>query len=220
MKEKPRSSTEPIVNGWMFFRYLVIGVYVGLATVLGFIWWYLYYVGGPQVSWYDLTHFHSCKENCAIYHDLRPSTVSLSILVTIEMFNACNALSENESILIMPPWRNIWLIGAIALSFTLHFSILYIPFFSTLFGVAPLNLEEWIAVFAFSVPVIFIDEFLKMMARMTSMYLSLHCTSAAPLQTNLTTKTINNNKTKKKKSPRTKILIRRTKEKLVRLFLF
>ena len=37
---------EPIVNGWLFVRYLVIGLYVGLATVYGFIWWFLIH---PQV---------------------------------------------------------------------------------------------------------------------------------------------------------------------------
>ena len=33
---------EPIVNGWLFVRYAVIGTYVGLATVAGFVWWFLY----------------------------------------------------------------------------------------------------------------------------------------------------------------------------------
>ncbi len=53
--------------------------------------------------------------------------MSLSVLVTIEMFNAANALSENQSIFVQPPWTNIWLVLAIALSMSLHFLILYIP---------------------------------------------------------------------------------------------
>ena len=44
------------------------------------------------------------------------STLSLSVLVTIEMANALNALSEKESLLRFPPWRNPWLLAAIALS--------------------------------------------------------------------------------------------------------
>ena len=57
-------------------------------------------------------------------------TMALSVLVTIEMLNAMNSLSENQSLLKMPPWVNVWLLGSIALSMSLHFMILYIPFFN------------------------------------------------------------------------------------------
>lgn len=41
-----------------------------------------------------------------------------------------NSLAENESLFSMPPWRNMYLVYAIALSMSLHFVILYVPFFS------------------------------------------------------------------------------------------
>ena len=58
------------------------------------------------------------------------TTMSLSILVVVEMFNAMNSLSENESLLRLPLWKNPFLVGAIALSMALHVAILYIPFFT------------------------------------------------------------------------------------------
>lgn len=36
-------SQDGIVNGWLFFRYLVVGLYVGIVTVAGYAWWYLSY---------------------------------------------------------------------------------------------------------------------------------------------------------------------------------
>lgn len=40
----------------------------------------------------------------------------MSVLVIVEMFNALNALSENCSLLALPPWSNMWLLAAIAVS--------------------------------------------------------------------------------------------------------
>jgi len=54
MKVPPRNSREPLVDGWLFFRYLVIGTYVGCATVFGYAWWFVLYEGGPQISFYQL----------------------------------------------------------------------------------------------------------------------------------------------------------------------
>lgn len=35
-------------------------------------------------------------------------------------------MSENQSLIAMPPWQNLWLMGSMALSFTLHFVILHV----------------------------------------------------------------------------------------------
>jgi len=56
MRQPPRKHDEPIINGWIFVRYMVIGLYVGIATVGIFIYWYTSY------SWagdgHELISFH------------------------------------------------------------------------------------------------------------------------------------------------------------------
>ncbi|KAK4513663.1 Adenosine 5'-monophosphoramidase [Mucor velutinosus] len=173
MRRPPRSSKEPLVGGWLFFRYMFVGTYVGIATVFGYVWWFMYYTGGPQISYYQLSHFHHCSElfpeiGCEMFTNtfsMKATTMSLSILVVIEMLNAMNSLSENESLLTLPLWNNPYLVLSIALSMILHFMILYVPFFTKLFVIIPLNFDEWMAVLWISLPVIVIDEVLKFITR-------------------------------------------------------
>jgi Ca2+-transporting ATPase len=40
MTQQPRKSDENLISGWVFFRYMVVGIYVGIATVGIFIYWY------------------------------------------------------------------------------------------------------------------------------------------------------------------------------------
>lgn len=54
MRVPPRDSREPLVSNWLLVRYLIVGFYVGCATVFGYAWWFVLYSGGPQISFYQL----------------------------------------------------------------------------------------------------------------------------------------------------------------------
>jgi len=169
MRKPPRSSNEGIVDGWLFVRYMIIGAYVGMATSLGFLWWFMSYEEGPQLSWAQLRAFQHCGEGanpaCSVFDTRRPSTVAMSVLVVVEMFNALNALSEDCSLLSLPPTTNPWLLGAICLSMLLHVIILYVPPLAVMFSVEALTRREWLAILVFSFPVILVDEALKYVSR-------------------------------------------------------
>jgi Ca2+ transporting ATPase len=142
MDKPPRGCNETLITPWLFFRYMAIGLYVGAATVGSSSYWFLYDVTGPQMSYYQLTNHMSCYTspedfkglNCEIFQAPEAMTMALSVLVTIEMLNALNSVSENQSLVLMPPWINPWLIGAMALSFGLHFVILYTDFLNVSTG--------------------------------------------------------------------------------------
>ncbi|KAJ0021241.1 hypothetical protein Pint_32288 [Pistacia integerrima] len=200
MKKPPRRSDDSLITPWILFRYLVIGFYVGLATVGVFIIWYTHDTflgidlsgdGHSLVTYSQLSNWGQCHSwqnfsvspftagsreftfdvnPCDYFHSgkIKASTLSLSVLVTIEMFNSLNALSEDSSLLTMPPWVNPWLLLAMSISFGLHFLILYVPFLAQVFGIVPLSLNEWLLVLAVSLPVILIDEVLKFIGRCTS----------------------------------------------------
>jgi len=187
MQKPPRRKDDNLISGWVFFRYMVIGLYVGFATVGIFIYWYCFDIsedGHTLVSLTDLMAWGKCsawegfsakpfldlsfaKEPCSYFAagKVKASTLSLTVLVVIEMLNAFNALSEDGSLIQMPPWTNPWLILACMGSVLVHFTILYIPFLAKIFAVCPLDWHDWVLVMYFSFPVIIIDEVLKFVGR-------------------------------------------------------
>lgn len=189
MFKPPRRKDDNLISGWVFFRYMVIGMYVGFATVGIFIYWYSYDIsvdGHTLVQLDDLMQWGKCKDwtdfkprdfsemkfskaPCSYFTagKVKASTLSLTVLVVIEMLNAFNALSEDGSLLQMSPWTNPWLILACMLSVLLHFVILYVPFLAKIFAVCALDWHDWTLVMAFSFPVILLDEILKFIGRHT-----------------------------------------------------
>ncbi|KIS69544.1 endoplasmic reticulum calcium transporter [Mycosarcoma maydis] len=179
MREKPRSRNDPLISGWIFTRYLLVGAFVGAATIFGYAWWFLFSSTGPQISYAQLSHFHQCSLpasqaagglfdgiDCSIFSTYRqPSTIALSVLVVVEMFNALNAISETDSLLTFGPWKNPLLIGAIALSLALHYAICTIPFLQDWFQVTRLTVQEVKAVVWISAPVVLIEEVCKLVTR-------------------------------------------------------
>lgn len=189
MQKKPRSHNENLISNWVFIRYMVIGMYVGFATVGIFVYWYVFADwtgdGHTLVTFDQLSHWNECPtwENfkvndfiegmdlqsnpCKYFIDgkVKASTLSLSVLVVIEMLNALNAISEDNSLFTMPPWINPYLILAIFGSIFLHIMIVHVPFFAKIFSITALNQKEWGLVFAFSSPVIIVDEILKTFGR-------------------------------------------------------
>ncbi|SBT87129.1 calcium-transporting ATPase, putative [Plasmodium malariae] len=185
MKCKPRHKNDNLINGLTLLRYIIIGTYVGMATVSIFVYWYIFYPDSDNhtlINFYELSHYNQCKawpnfkvnriygmseDACSYFSSgkVKASTLSLSVLVLIEMFNALNALSEYNSLFNIPPWRNMYLVLAIIGSLLLHFLIIYIPPLASIFGVVALTAYDWFLVFLWSFPVIIIDEVIKFYAK-------------------------------------------------------
>lgn len=54
MRRPPRKRDEALVGGWLFFRYMVVGIYVGAATVFGYAWWFMLNSEGPRITFWQL----------------------------------------------------------------------------------------------------------------------------------------------------------------------
>ena len=184
MKRKPRRRGEKLVDNWILMRYLVVGLYVGMATSGIFIYYYTSYTWSTDhqslTSFWQLRNWGSCpdwvkdtqfigyeEDPCSYFSDgkKKASTLSLTVLVVIEMLNSLNALSENRSLFEVGIFSNIWLHLAIFTSIGIHCLMLYVPLFARVFSTVPLGINDWLLVMMFSMPVIFIEELLKWISR-------------------------------------------------------
>lgn len=188
MEKPPRKTDDGLISNWVYFRYMIVGIYVGFATVGIFVYWYTMAETGDGhslVTMNQLMHWGECptwenfqvnnfeggpdlsKNPCDYFvkGKIKASTLSLSVLVLIEMLNAFNAISEDHSLFTMTPFVNPYLFAATAVSMGLHFVIVYIPILADIFSICALSMHEWWLVFAFSFPVIIIDEILKVFGR-------------------------------------------------------
>eukprot|EP01039_Chlorochromonas_danica_P004296 gene4296-4716_t len=180
MSRPPRPRHASLLSPWLAIRYLITGLYVGGATIGAFVWWFL----DKGVSWRQLANWGDCStwtnfqhteilpsassSPCAIFGEdmLRaPRALSLSVLVTIEMLKALSAVSLDRSLVTLPPWKNPYLLGAVALPFALHLAALYFPPLCRLFGLHALSEREWQVILHFSLPVLVLEEVLKYVGR-------------------------------------------------------
>jgi len=201
MTKPPRKKDEDLLSTWVVFRYAIIGMYVGIATVGAFAIWYtqtsfmgidLSKDGHSTVTFNQLTHWGECAnwkgfrggsftaggvkydftgKNACDYFEagkVKASTLSLTVLVAIEMFNALNALSEDGSLMTTYPWANPYLLVAMSVSFGLHFLIMYVPYLANIFSIVPLDFNEWMLVLICAAPVCLIDEVLKVFGRVAA----------------------------------------------------
>ena len=63
MKDRPRKSDDNLIDNWTFFRYMVIGLYVGFATVGIFVYWYTMFESVDNhtlVTFDQLAHWTEC----------------------------------------------------------------------------------------------------------------------------------------------------------------
>merc|ERR1711988_908211 len=169
MTKPPRPKDEEIMSKSLLLRYIITGSYVAFATIGIFVEWFL----KQGVSWTDLVNWNQCTDpgsvgSCAPFTSpgsAKGQTLCLTVLVTIEMFKALSAVSVDNSILRVPPWKNPYLLAGVALPSLIHFSVLYHPVMNKIFGVTPLDQDQWKRILIWAAPIVLVDEVLKLIGR-------------------------------------------------------
>lgn len=96
---------------------------------------------------------------------LKARTVVFTSIVMFEMFNAFNCRSERHSILYVGPFKNPYLLVAVASSILLQLAVIYLPTLQPYFGTVPLDLTDWLAIIAVSATGLIGVEAVKLLLR-------------------------------------------------------
>jgi Ca2+-transporting ATPase len=179
MNVPPRPRDEPIMTRWLLTRYVLTGLYVGVATIGVFAQHYV----NQGISIGELSDWTHCGDRwsppggamiCSqLFREsgrMLPQTLSLTTLVCMEMLKALSAVSVNDSLFRVGPQSNKWLLLGVSVPFSLHLLVLYssklgIPALGEAFGLVPLTLDDWKVVFYWATPILLVDEVLKYVGR-------------------------------------------------------
>lgn len=127
MGEKPRKKDEDIFARGLVEKIVIRGALIGICTLLTFI-----------AGMYYGFSIKTCR------------TMTLSTLVLSQLIHVFECRSERHSIFEIKLFTNPYLVGAVSVSIVMLLSIIYIPFFSTVFQTTMLNIGQWLIVVFFS----------------------------------------------------------------------
>ncbi len=154
MSEPPRNPKAKIMTWPFIWRYVYVGCFIGLiVTVLFFI----------QLGNYGWEWGESLSRDSLAY--MKSSTTAFAVLVLIQMVNAFNARSENQSVFHLGLLKNMWLIGAISISILTLIVFVEVPFIQSLLHTTHLTISEWLMIIVASFGILIVEETRKFFLR-------------------------------------------------------
>lgn len=147
MKRKPRNSNESIFANGAGFAIITHGIVMALIVMISFF----------------LGHFME-HGVFTLEDSIDGMTMAFLTANFAEIFYAICMRSQINSIFSMKT-RNKWLLGSFILSVIFTLGVIYIPFFSGLFGLASINLKELLTAFGLAFLVIPLTEIFKVFQR-------------------------------------------------------
>ncbi|HSL83554.1 MAG TPA: cation transporting ATPase C-terminal domain-containing protein, partial [Thermoanaerobaculia bacterium] len=150
MERPPRPPGEPVIDRPMWWT---IGL-VGLVMMAGTLFVLDAYLPGGMVP--------QLVAGAGLDH---ARTAAFTTLVLFQLANVFNCLSATESLLRVGPFRNPWLLGAVALSLALHALVVYWPPLQRAFSTTALSAFDWLLTAGVAATVLIAGEAAKAVLR-------------------------------------------------------
>jgi len=140
MKRPPRKVHEPILDRKGIIMILVLGSYIGVAT----LWLFHYYLSKDP-------------ENGLIL----AQTVAFTGIIILEKTNVLNFRSLREPITTIGFFTNKWLLMAIVFTVALQACAVYVPFLQEALHTTAMGWEDWGIIFLVALPIFIFTESYK-----------------------------------------------------------
>ncbi|MGQ9925800.1 MAG: cation-translocating P-type ATPase [Chloroflexaceae bacterium] len=147
MERPPRDPRIPVITGQMWFNIVFVGLIMAtgtLAVMDGAL------PGGLIAGTGSLAY---------------AQTMAFSTLVLFQLFNVLNARADERSAF-YHLFGNLWLWGALALSFALQVLVVHLPGLQRAFNTVPLSLNDWLICLGVASSVLWLVEARKLIGRL------------------------------------------------------
>jgi len=121
MSRKPRSPKESVFSQGLGTKIMLRGIQIAVGTLVVFVL-------GLVISGNDLA---------------LARTMAFTTLVFSQLFHVFECKSERHTVFQVGIFSNMYLVGAVLVSTTMQLTVIYLPFFQTVFKTVPLTGLEW-----------------------------------------------------------------------------
>lgn len=140
MKRPPRASKERILDRQGIIRILLLGGYIGVASLCIF------------------HHYLTSGGENAV---LAAQTVAFTGIIVIEKMNVFNFRTLHEPLSKVGYFTNPWVLIAWTFTLGLQVCAVYVPFLQKALHTVPLGLTDWIFIFVVAAPIFIVTEIFK-----------------------------------------------------------
>lgn len=144
MKRPPRKISEPILDRHGIIMVIVLGGYIGLAT----LWLFHYYLLKDPENGIVLAQ-----------------TVAFTGIIILEKMNVFNYRSLREPMTTIGFFTNKWLLLAVVFTVSLQVCAVYVPFLQEALHTTALGWEDWGIIALVALPIFIFTEIYKMMLK-------------------------------------------------------
>jgi len=140
MKRPPRAAHEPVLNRSGMLMILILGGYIGAAT----LWLFHYYLNAGHAQALGIAQ-----------------TVAFTGIIVLEKMNVFNFRSLHAPMSVIGFFTNRWVIGAWAVTIGLQVCAVYVPFLQQALHTVPLGWGDWGMILVVALPVFLMSELYK-----------------------------------------------------------